>query len=248
MDNPLLRRVWSTPQSPLEFFYLLFLPIVGIYCATVALRRLFISPLRGVPGPWYAAISDLWLTSHILRLRRCYALDDLFRKYGPIVRIAPNKILFVDVQTLKNVYGVSGRLSKSSWYKSFMTYENDHAMTTLDHGPHQARKKGTGPHYTPTNLALFQPEIHDYVNEMVNILKVVASESLIAVDSLLLFHHLMIDINCMHLFFYDCDSLTAWKQHNIGLTSAPPDRLSMAIGDFPKRGVLKVSRREDKHH
>ena len=34
-------------------------------------------------------------------------------------------------------------------------------MTTLPHAEHALRKKSYAPHYTPANLALFQPELHD---------------------------------------------------------------------------------------
>ncbi|KAH8114074.1 cytochrome P450 [Phellopilus nigrolimitatus] len=235
----LLRRLWSAAQSHIYVFCSLSLAVVVFYIVSVAIYRLFLSPLRGIPGPWYAAVSDIWLVSHVLRLRRCRALDDLFLKYGPIVRMAPNKILFVDVPAMKTVYGVSSRLSKSSWYKALLTNNNDHAMTTLEHSAHQIRKKGYTPHYNPKHLALFESEIHGFVKEMIDMLNVAESHSLIAVDTLLLLRHLMIDINCMHLFAYNVHSLPAWKQHNIGAARAPSDLLSMAIEDFPKRGVLK---------
>lgn len=37
------------------------------------------------------------------------------------------------------------------------------SMTTLPHAEHSVRKKAYSPHYTPANLALFQPELHDLV-------------------------------------------------------------------------------------
>ena len=97
------------------------LTTVLIYFVLSAFYRLFISPLRSVPGPWYATISDFWLTTHVLRLRRCRAIDDLFRKYGPIVRVSPNRVIFLDSATMKGVYGVSNKLNKSKFYKCLTT-------------------------------------------------------------------------------------------------------------------------------
>lgn len=68
--------------------------------------RLMFSPLAAVPGPWYAAVSDFWLTTHVMRLRQCFAVHDLFERYGPIVRIGPNKIAFRDQQAMRSVYSV----------------------------------------------------------------------------------------------------------------------------------------------
>ena len=42
-------------------------------------------------------------------------------------------------------------------------------MTTLEHVPHTIRRKGYAPHYTPANLALFQPEIHDFTLALINV-------------------------------------------------------------------------------
>ena len=95
---------------------------VSTYYIFRSIHRLYVSPLRSIPGPRFAAISDLWLISHVLRLRRCRAVHDLFKQYGPIVRAAPNKVFFLDVQTMKHVYGASARLSKSAFYKSLLTY------------------------------------------------------------------------------------------------------------------------------
>jgi hypothetical protein len=44
-----------------------------------------------------------------------------------------------------------------------------HSMTTLPHAPHVFRKKGYAPHYNPTNLAQFQPEMHQSALELVNV-------------------------------------------------------------------------------
>ncbi|KAL5508728.1 hypothetical protein ACEPAG_4763 [Sanghuangporus baumii] len=215
------------------------LATVLIYFASASFYHLFISPLRSVPGPWYAVVSDFWLTTHMLRLRRCHAIDDLLRKYGPIVRVAPNKVIFLDSATMKVVYGVSSKLDKSKFYKCLTTNGNDHAMTTLDHSSHLLRKRGYAPHYNPANLTLFQPEIHSCTRRLVDLLSAAASSSPMTIDTLLLFRHYFIDINCMHLFDYNAGSLDALSQ-NI-LQGGAPDELSRAISDFPKQGLLRDS-------
>lgn len=111
---------------PILLLALLALSAIGLTALFV--HRLFLSPLARarLPGPWYAAISDLWLISHVLRLRRCRAIDSLLDVYGgrnesgkggKIVRVAPNMVVFLDVEERKRVYGVSARLEKSTFYK-----------------------------------------------------------------------------------------------------------------------------------
>ena len=91
--------------------------------------NLFLSPLSAIPGPWYYAISDLWLTLHVLRLRQCKAIQELFEIYGPVVRVGPNKVVFRDVSTMRNVYSVH-KFDKSTFYKSLLTY-----VTSISHIP-----------------------------------------------------------------------------------------------------------------
>lgn len=43
------------------------------------------------------------------------------------------------------------------------------SMTILPHASHVFRKKGYAPHYTPTSLAQFQPEMHQSALELVNV-------------------------------------------------------------------------------
>lgn len=108
--------------------------VLSVYLFSVATYRLFLSPLRSVPGPWYAAIimiSSFWMTTHTLRLRRCRTIEELVQKYGPIVRVDPNTVIFVDIPTLRSVYGVSSKLAKATFYKSLLTYVAKHELVLL---------------------------------------------------------------------------------------------------------------------
>lgn len=116
-----LKLVVNT-RSPLEIAVVACATLFGSYWAAIAFYNIYLSPLRKIPGPWYAAISNFWLTTHVLLLRRCRAVDELSQKYGPIVRVGPNKIIFNDAPTTKLVYGVSAKLDKSEFYSSLKTY------------------------------------------------------------------------------------------------------------------------------
>jgi hypothetical protein len=94
--------------------------IVALYVAGKAFYELLLSPLSHIPGPWYAVVSDLWLTTHTLRLRQCRAIQELFEDYGPIVRVGPNKVVFCDAASNKLVY-MSPKFDKGTFYKNFTT-------------------------------------------------------------------------------------------------------------------------------
>ena len=101
----------------------------------------FISPLRNIPGPFFARHTSLWLV-HITRQRNRHLHDiNLHKTYGPIVRVGPSQISLSNPSAVKMVYGVSFKrargcelgqvadldiigsitkpLEKSNWYSTF---------------------------------------------------------------------------------------------------------------------------------
>ncbi|KAH7874458.1 uncharacterized protein C8R40DRAFT_1171561 [Lentinula edodes] len=121
----------------------LFLLILrGIY-------HVYFSPLSSIPGPWYAAVSEIWILVHTLRCRKVRAIDDLFKAYGPVVRIAPTTIAFLDKdheqQTTRLVYNAL-KLDKGPLYD--MVH-----MNGLDRKPplYEGETSIEGPEYLSLN-------------------------------------------------------------------------------------------------
>lgn len=42
-------------------------------------------------------------------------------------------------------------------------------MTSLPHNEHAIRRKAFAPHYVPSNLALFQPEIQNFATKLTEV-------------------------------------------------------------------------------
>ena len=106
-----------------SFLHDLFISLVlfaPLYLLLNAIYQLRLSPLSPIPGPWYASVSDFWLFSHALRLQQCKTIHSLFTRYGPVVRIGPNKVAFCDLSVTKNVY-IAHKFDKSDYYKSLLT-------------------------------------------------------------------------------------------------------------------------------
>jgi hypothetical protein len=92
-----------------------------LYLILRAICYLLFSPLSKIPGPWYAAVSDFWLTTHVLRLEKCKTIQKLFEVYGPVVRVGPNKVVFCDFSAMHTVYSVL-KFDKSPHYKGLLAY------------------------------------------------------------------------------------------------------------------------------
>ncbi|KAJ7448227.1 cytochrome P450 [Mycena galericulata] len=207
------------------------LPALLLFFVFRAIHLLFFHPLSSIPGPWYAAVSSLWITTHVLRLEQCKTIHALFETYGPVVRIAPNKVVFCDLGAMKSVYS-TWKFDKSDYYKSLLTNDNDHAMTTLPHAQHSIRRKAYASHYTPSNLAKLQPEIGEVTGQMIETLHGLPAQT--PLDTLSLFRHLALDIIVSSSYGFRLGAVSKWALE-------AEEALTMAIADFPKRGILRSS-------
>lgn len=59
---------------------------------TVIFRRRYLSPLRDIPGPFLASFSRLWHVAHIFKGDQLTCVNELHKRNGPFVRIAPNEV------------------------------------------------------------------------------------------------------------------------------------------------------------
>ena len=71
------------------------------------------SALRKVPGPLIARLSDLWLLRTARLGKRYLLVDEVHKKYGPIVRIQPNHISVNDDEAIQLIYGHGNGFLKS---------------------------------------------------------------------------------------------------------------------------------------
>lgn len=90
---------------------LLSLPLGNILFLGASLYVLFslvlwlIDPLRSVPGPLLARFTRLWYLYQIYKGDFERTNIDLHKKYGSVVRIAPNEYSIDDVGAAKVIYG-----------------------------------------------------------------------------------------------------------------------------------------------
>ncbi|KAG8860571.1 hypothetical protein FRB96_003825 [Tulasnella sp. 330] len=199
--------------------------------------NLWFHPLRHIPGPWYCAISPLYLTFKDMQFVKAHFIHELHKTYGPVVRIEPNQVAFLDQETVRVAYGGSSKFEKSVFYKALKCNATDHAMTTLEIAPHAVRKRAYAPHYVPANLALYQPELHEFVNVFLD--RLYQRDGKTTFDCLILFRRLFVDSIFMTSYGQRINALKEWD--DINETKDPAFNIVRAINQFPIRGVAKAS-------
>ncbi|CAO2648458.1 Nn.00g077250.m01.CDS01 [Neocucurbitaria sp. VM-36] len=97
------------------------LSLGGLIVALCLLYFLFnreATPIRDVPGPFLASISQLWIVIQQRKLQRPILDLALHRKYGSIVRIAPNEVMVSSPRSRKMIYGAGSKFTKGDWYSA----------------------------------------------------------------------------------------------------------------------------------
>ncbi|KAL5592819.1 hypothetical protein FOBRF1_013127 [Fusarium oxysporum] len=102
---------------------------VAVYVAQSILYNLFFHPLRSYPGPVLAKISIIWSRQANFYGLKYMRIHEAHRKYGPVVRIAPNELSFADPAAVRDIYTNSGFQKEENFYFAKRGYEEEHLFS-----------------------------------------------------------------------------------------------------------------------
>jgi cytochrome P450 len=139
------QKVEMPIESPL-----LLLGLIGIF--GLAVYRLFVHPLRAIPGPCFYAVSSWRLLYDDLIGHTSRKVHALHATYGRVIRIGPNHVVFDSLSALKTIYGVGSRSNRTAFYEIFKPY-GEHTMFTMSASEsHSKRKKFLVRAYAKTGI------------------------------------------------------------------------------------------------
>ncbi|KAK6977233.1 cytochrome P450 [Favolaschia claudopus] len=189
----------------------------------------FFSPLHRIPGPWYMAMSDFFLATHLMRFHQTPTIHKLIQKYGPVVRVGPNKVVFSNLEAMQSVY-VQNKFPKNSGsYSHFRIDGVDHLFSMSDNESHAVRRRAIGSHYTSVVLH-FQPQLYQLTLQLVNHLNLIGGR--LPVDCLLLLRNYMVDVVVLSTFGFDLGAVQRWSINE-------PEPIADAIIDFTTCIILE---------
>lgn len=87
--------------------------LLGLLAAYYIIPYLQKWHLRDIPSPSFAAFSNLWLLLQARRGHRFLKVDEAHKKYGKLVRIAPNHVSIADDDAIQAIYGHGNGFLKS---------------------------------------------------------------------------------------------------------------------------------------
>ncbi|KAK6347376.1 hypothetical protein TWF718_005215 [Orbilia javanica] len=159
---------------PMEMHFQEYLVVITVllsaYFLINAFYQLYFSPLAKVPGPWYAAISELWYISKLLRGQSMFAIHDLHQRYGPYVRVSPNDVMVADAEAVKKIHSPFDVFPKSEVYKKAGLIQRSIAIM-VDHDKVKKRRKAIGNGFSNSNMRSLEPVIRGKVDLCVEKMK-----------------------------------------------------------------------------
>ncbi|KAL4874475.1 cytochrome P450 [Aspergillus karnatakaensis] len=126
------------PDNPTILLYITSLALGWL--SVLSAYRLWLHPLRRIPGPKLAAITHLYelYFDAIKGGKYIWQIEKMHERYGPVVRINPREVHIKD-STFYSVIYAGGRRDKDP-ESLFCSLIPDAVLTTVDHDHHKLRR------------------------------------------------------------------------------------------------------------
>ncbi|KAL4811690.1 cytochrome P450 monooxygenase [Aspergillus spinulosporus] len=139
-----------------------------LYAILLSVYRLKMHPLAKYPGPKIAAITRAWHAHHLICGTAVQAFFDAHKKYGPVVRVAPDELIFTSSQAWDDIYG--SRNGQGEMGKETPMYQNPtafHNITTADRQTHRLYRRLLSKGFSMSNLRDNEPVLQEKLSLLI---------------------------------------------------------------------------------
>ena len=138
---------------PMNLVYLA-LVLIPVYEILWIIYCRFFHPLSDIPGPLLASFSRLWMGFSVIGGRAEYTQRELHKKYGPLVRIAPNEVAVSDPSAVRIIYNIKSGFTKTDFYTPHAPKISPHGdhFSQLDEVRHAQRRKYVNSIYSMSTI------------------------------------------------------------------------------------------------
>ncbi|KAJ2985385.1 hypothetical protein NUW58_g5558 [Xylaria curta] len=137
----------------------------GLFGSIIIYRRYF-HRLRNFPGPPLAAITKLWHVWNSFGGRNYLLIEEMFKKYGPIIRTGPEELTIIDAAIPHIIDGPKSQFTKATFYDIFLPMKT--VSAARDPKEHEARRRIWERGFTPKALAVYEKCIMHYAELLAN--------------------------------------------------------------------------------
>ncbi|KAH6612393.1 cytochrome P450 [Boeremia exigua] len=149
------------------YVQLLNFALVGVLAWTI-FKRLLISPMRRLPGPWYLKLSDLPFKYHEFYGTKRLWIHNLHLRYGPVICLGPANAHFASAAAAKAIYSTGSKdYVKTEFYDLFRQEGHINLFTAIDSKKHSEIRKPLADRYSNTNI--LASKVLDAITERANV-------------------------------------------------------------------------------
>ncbi|SCN79469.1 related to pisatin demethylase cytochrome P450 [Fusarium fujikuroi] len=146
--------------------------------------------LSRFPGPFWARLSNLYITFHAFKKFRLFEeVQQLHRKYGDIVRIGPTELSIIDPLALQAFHSNSSPCTKGPWYS--VEHPIRALQMTRDKEEHANRRKAWDLAFSSKALREYEARVAGYTTQLFE--QIEASQST-PIDASLWFNFYSFDV------------------------------------------------------
>ncbi|KAI1179036.1 cytochrome P450 [Nemania sp. FL0916] len=170
--------------------------VVALGAVVIAtLAKLSSDPLKHLPGPPIARFTPLWLWYISWRGIECSVLAALHKKYGPVVRVAPNEVDISDGRLGHVIYVKGGGYLKSPVYRNIDVDGYITLFSAVDPKHRAPRAKAVAPLFAQQHVIQNREQAQHVIRRMIHELERRKAEAAgRPVDVLNLFRAMLVDV------------------------------------------------------
>ncbi|KAL2139470.1 hypothetical protein VTI28DRAFT_5110 [Corynascus sepedonium] len=139
-----------------------------------AVYNVYFHPLAKVPGPPAWSATRLPFVWALLRGTIVHDIQKLHRRYGPVLRIAPDEVTFTQPDAWNDIFvprpGGQQFLKDPTWWKA-QPGMPESLLSAINPDSHARIRKALSPGFTPRALKGQEPFVQRYVNLLVDRLR-----------------------------------------------------------------------------
>ena len=129
---------------------------------------MYLHPLRSYPGPFLARATVIIYQRKSLQGYCHLWIQELHKRYGPVVRIAPNELSFIKPEVWKEVYGHrASAFAKSAAFYGPDAYGNPPGILRADDVSHARQRKAVSHAFSDRVLKDQEQLLKGYVELLV---------------------------------------------------------------------------------
>ncbi|KAI0899974.1 cytochrome P450 [Annulohypoxylon nitens] len=162
----IVQRALEIPTRDLVVFSL---GAITLYASFRYIYNVYFHPAARFPGPRLAAFSNLWYAYHWSTGKYPFAVAEALKKYGDVVRVAPNELAFITPEAFNDIYDSHTSGMEHFPKTNFMDLGlGDNGLSwEMDPVKHHADAKKVAPAFSIKALKAKESTMHKYTDAFV---------------------------------------------------------------------------------